>query len=65
MARMKAKIISSLSQIMLLASLPSGFLQSMQTSSEKDNDDCDSSYPDICIPSNSPDSIVEIYPISV
>jgi len=50
---------------MLLASLPSGFLQSMQTSSEKDNDDCDSSYPDICIPSNSPDSIVEIYPISV
>jgi len=35
MARMKAKIISSLSTIMLLASLPSGFLQSMQTSSEK------------------------------
>jgi hypothetical protein len=55
MARMKAKIIISLSTIMLLVSLPLFFLPSMQTSSENDNDDCDSSYPDICIPSNSPE----------
>ena len=49
MARMKTRIIISLSRIMLLVSLPLVFLPSMQTSSEKDNDECDSSYPNICI----------------
>jgi micrococcal nuclease len=38
----------------MLANLQLIFLSSIQTSSEQDNSDCDSSYPDACISSPPP-----------
>jgi len=57
MERMKeVKLIASILPIMLLSSLPFIFLSSIQTEIQKgDESDCDSSYPDVCIPPHSPD----------
>ena len=52
---MKVRIISSILTIMLLITLPFIFLSSTQTSADNNDGDCDSSYPDTCIPSPPPD----------
>lgn len=55
---MQKRIIASVFTIILLISLPFAFLSSIQTEEkQKDDDsgDCDSSYPDICIPSPPPE----------
>ena len=53
---MKVRIIASILTIMPLFSLPFIFLFSIQTDSQKDkNENCDSSYPDACIPPHPPD----------
>jgi hypothetical protein len=54
MTGMKARVIISILTIMLLASLQFIFLSSIQTNSQKDGSDCDSSYPDACISSPPP-----------
>ena len=51
---MKSRVIISILAIMLFASLQFIFLSSIQANSQKDNSDCDSSYPNICIPSPPP-----------
>ena len=51
---MKSRVIISILAIMLLASLQFIFLSSVQTNSQKDDSDCDSSYPNNCIPSPPP-----------
>jgi micrococcal nuclease len=52
---MKSSVIISILAIMLLASLQFIFLSSVQANSQKDDsDDCDSSYPNNCIPSPPP-----------
>ncbi len=50
------RLTSSILTIMLLTILPFIFFPSIQTEdTKKDDGDCDSSYPDICIPSYPPD----------
>ena len=51
---MKARTITSILAIMLLANLQFFFLSSIQTESHQDNSNCDSSYPDTCISSPPP-----------
>jgi hypothetical protein len=51
---MKARITTSVLTIMLLASLQFIFLSSIQTNSQKDGSDCDSSYLNACISSSPP-----------
>jgi micrococcal nuclease len=53
---MKAKVTALISIIMLLLSIPLFALFSVipTTEATKDNGDCDSSYPDTCIPSPPP-----------
>ena len=52
--RMKARIITSILAIMLLANLQFIFLSSIQTTFHQTNSNCDSSYPDTCISSPTP-----------
>jgi hypothetical protein len=52
--RMKSRVIISLLAIMLLTSLQFMFLSSVQAKSQKNESDCDSSYPAICILSPPP-----------
>ena len=54
MTRMKPRITTSILTIMMLANLQLIFLSSIQTSSEQDNSNCDSSYPNACISSSPP-----------
>ncbi len=51
MTRMKPRIATSILTIMMLANLQLIFLSSIQTRSEQDNSNCDSSYPNACISS--------------
>jgi len=51
---MKARIITSVLPIMLLASLQFIFLSGIQTNSQQDDSDCDFSYPNTCISSPPP-----------
>lgn len=51
---MKPRIATSILTIVMLANLQLIFLSSIQTSSEQDNSNCDSSYPDACISSPPP-----------
>ena len=51
---MKARVITLILTIMLLANLQFIFLSSIQTNFQQDNSDCDSSYPDTYIPSLPP-----------
>ena len=51
---MKPRIATSILTIMMLANLHLIFLSSIQTSSEQDNSNCNSSYPDACISSSPP-----------
>ena len=51
---MKLRVITFVLTIMLLASLQFIFLASIQTSSQQDDSDCDSSYPNSCISSPPP-----------
>ena len=51
---MKPRIATSILTIMMLANLHLIFLSSIQTSSEQDNSNCNSSYPDACISSPPP-----------
>jgi hypothetical protein len=54
MTGMKARVIISVLTIMLLASLQFIFLSSIQTNSQQEDSDRDSSYPDACISSPPP-----------
>ena len=51
---MKPRIATSILTIVMLANLQLIFLSSIQTSSEQDNSNCDSSYPDAYISSPPP-----------
>ncbi len=51
---MKTRVIISLLAIMLLTSLQFIFLSSVQANSQKDDSNCDSSYPAMCILSPPP-----------
>jgi hypothetical protein len=55
MERMKVKLTVSILTIMLLTNLPFIFLSSIQTEIQKEDSNCDSSYPDICIAPYPPD----------
>lgn len=55
---MKAKVIALISTtIILMLSIPIAFFSGIPTiyATTEDNGDCDSSYPDTCIPSPPPD----------
>ena len=51
---MKPRIATSILTIVMLTNLQLIFLSSIQTSSEQDNSNCNSSYPDACISSPPP-----------
>ena len=55
MERMKVRLIASILTIMPLISLSFIFFSSIQTETQNDDSDCDSSYPDVCIPPYPPD----------
>ena len=55
MTRMKARIIASILIILMLGSIPFVFFDSIQSNAKDDDENCDSSYPDVCIPSPPPD----------
>ena len=55
MERMKVRLIASILTIMPLISLSFIFFSSIQTEIQNDDSDCDSSYPDVCIPPYPPD----------
>ena len=50
---MKAKVVASVLTIILFTSATVLFSSPTQTDAQKDN--CDSSYPDVCIPPSPPD----------
>ena len=52
---MKVKVISSILTIILLTSLPFIFIPSIQTNTDNNDGDCDSSYPVVCISPYPPD----------
>jgi micrococcal nuclease len=53
---MKAKVIASVVIILILGSAPFVFFfESIQTNANDDDENCDSSYPDACIPSPPPE----------
>ena len=52
---MKVGLIASILTIMILITLPFIFLSSIQTNTDNNYGDCDSSYPAVCIPSYPPD----------
>ena len=54
-ARMKAKVVASVLTIILFTSATVLFSSPTQTNAQKDN--CDSSYPDVCIPPSPPDRL--------
>ena len=54
---MKARVIALISTIILLLSIPIVCFSGIPTTdATEDNDDCDSSYPDIYIPSSPPNT---------
>jgi micrococcal nuclease len=55
MERVKVRPTASIFTIMLLTSIPIIFLSSIQTDTQKEDSNCDSSYPDICIAPYPPD----------
>ena len=51
----EVRLIASLFTIILLSSIPFTFFSSIQTETQNEQSDCDSSYPDVCIPPHPPD----------